>query len=237
MGLKLFFTYFGGKWRTAPHYPKPLHRTIIEPFAGSAGYACRYPEHDVILVEKNPKIAAVWRYLIAAKPADILRLPTKVSHVDEIPGPDAARWLVGLWLNKGAAEPHMTPSRWVRDGIRPNSSWGEVIRERIASQLGSIRHWQIIEADYSHAPRVSATWFIDPPYMSFGHRYPSRLGREDYRPLGEWCRGLPGQVIVCEQAGADWLPFRTFRTIKALEGKHGRKKSAEIIWTNEGTAT
>jgi hypothetical protein len=21
---------------------------------------------------------------------------------------------------------------------------------------------------------------------------------------------LPGQVIVCEQAGADWLPFRSF---------------------------
>jgi len=40
--------------------------------------------------------------------------------------------------------------------------------------------------------------------------------------------------MVCENAGADWLPFRPFRTIKGLEGKRGGKKSEEVIWTNGG---
>jgi len=72
-----FWHYFGGKWRAAPHYPAPRHRRIIEPFAGSAGYSMRHHEHDVVLVEKNPIIAEMWRYLIAVKPAD--GLPPKWS--------------------------------------------------------------------------------------------------------------------------------------------------------------
>jgi len=47
-----FFGYYGGKFRAAPHYPAPLHKTIIEPFAGSAGYAMRHYERQVILIEK-----------------------------------------------------------------------------------------------------------------------------------------------------------------------------------------
>jgi len=33
--LKPFWQYYGGKWRAAPHYPKPRHDTIVEPFAGA----------------------------------------------------------------------------------------------------------------------------------------------------------------------------------------------------------
>lgn len=42
MILRPFFTYFGAKWRAAPHYPPPTHPTVIEPFAGAAGYALRH---------------------------------------------------------------------------------------------------------------------------------------------------------------------------------------------------
>ena len=35
--LKPFFTYYGGKYRAAPKYPEPVHGSIVEPFAGSAG--------------------------------------------------------------------------------------------------------------------------------------------------------------------------------------------------------
>ncbi len=59
--IRPFFSYFGAKWRLAPRYPAPAHRTIVEPFAGSAGYACRYPDHRVILVERDPVIAALLR--------------------------------------------------------------------------------------------------------------------------------------------------------------------------------
>ena len=33
------FKWFGSKWSASKHYPRPLYDTIVEPFAGGAGYA------------------------------------------------------------------------------------------------------------------------------------------------------------------------------------------------------
>ena len=72
--LRPFFGYYGGKWRdAAKHYPPPKYQLIVEPFAGSAGYALRYHEHEVVLCERDPVIAAVWEYLISVEPEEILR--------------------------------------------------------------------------------------------------------------------------------------------------------------------
>jgi hypothetical protein len=70
MILKPFFRYYGGKWRAVHRglYPQPLHRTIVEPFAGSAGYALHYPHHDIVLVERDPCIAGIWRWLKSTTP-------------------------------------------------------------------------------------------------------------------------------------------------------------------------
>lgn len=38
--------------------------------------------------------------------------------------------------------------------------------------------------------------------------------------------------MVCENEGADWLPFRPFIVIKSTEGKNGKAKSREAIWEN-----
>lgn len=70
-GLKPFWRYYGGKWRAAPRYPKPEFSRIVEPFAGAAGYSMRYPSRQVILVEKHPIIAEIWRWLIAARESEI----------------------------------------------------------------------------------------------------------------------------------------------------------------------
>jgi hypothetical protein len=43
--------------------------------------------------------------------------------------------------------------------------------------------------------------------------------------------------MVCENAGAEWLPFVPFRIIKGLEGRRGGKKSVEVVWTNEERLT
>jgi hypothetical protein len=40
--VRPFFSFFGSKWRVAPHYPAPERDLIIEPFAGSAGYSLRH---------------------------------------------------------------------------------------------------------------------------------------------------------------------------------------------------
>lgn len=54
----------------------------------------------------------------------------------------------------------------------------------------------------------------------------------NYTALGTWSVGRQGQVMVFENVGASWLPFRPWRQIKASEARHGGKVSNEAIWTN-----
>lgn len=106
--------------------------------------------------------------------------------------------------------------------------WNEATRARIASQVDAIKHWRVIEGDYNEAPDIEATWFVDPPYNNKAGSYYIHSDI-DYPELGKWCQGLRGQVVVCENDGATWLPFRHFRNIKAGPAK---RVSAESIWTN-----
>jgi len=232
--LQPFFTYFGGKWRSVPHYPAPRHDTIIEPFAGSAAYSLYHPSRQVILVEKNVRIAALWAYLISVTSAQILDLPIKVEgSVDSLDIPVEARDLIGFWLNKGTAAPSKTSSAWMRAGTHTNSFWGETIRNRIAAQVDQIKHWQIICGDYSLAPNILATWFIDPPYQIAGKDYKESSKNIDFALLGSWCKKQQGQVIVCENIGANWLPFTPHRSSKGNEGTRRTGISLEAIWTNQ----
>lgn len=228
MTLRPFFSYYGGKWRCAPHYPKPQHDLIVEPFAGSAGYSVRYPEKRVILYDLDPIIAGVWNYLIRVSEAEILALPLNFEHINELSGiPDEAKHLIGFWLNKGMTAPCLTPSKWMRNPLpgRLNTYWGEGARERIASQLYAIRHWQIKHQSYETADNPEATWFVDPPYSTLpGRRY--RFDKVDFDLLASWSREREGQVIVCEQEGADWLPFVNFRAVKSAK----TIQSKEVVW-------
>ncbi len=236
--MRPFFSFFGSKWRVAPHYPKPLYSIITEPFAGSCGYALRYPEHQIRLYDADPTICGVWDYLIHVSPEEILSLPLQFDHVDELRMSPEAKHLIGFWLNKGTVQPAKSPSKWMRENRswQPGVYWGESIRERIASQVERVRHWKISQACYGDIPdQGPMTWFVDPPYEVAGRAY--RFHDVNYQALGDWCRSRNGQVIVCENAGADWLPFRPFRTIKALEGRRGGKRSEEVIWTNSECLT
>lgn len=240
LGIQTFFRYYGGKWRVAPRYPKPRYRTIIEPFAGTAGYSLRYPDNDIILYDKDPVIYGIWKYLIKFSQAEILSLPISISHADEITTCQEARWLVGFWLNAGTASPALSPSAWMRGGTRPNSYWGESIRNRIARQVVRIRHWKVYNQSYDTIDPVmqstKTTWFVDPPYQYAGKFYKYR--NIDYTHLAKWIVELPGQVIACEQSGADYLPFSPFRMTTTTAGKRGdchmgnraTSYSAEVIW-------
>ncbi len=71
-----FFGFYGGKWRDTPkHYPPPVHETIVEPFAGSAGYSLRYFDRRVVLCEIDPVIAGIWTFLTRASAAEIRSIP------------------------------------------------------------------------------------------------------------------------------------------------------------------
>lgn len=231
--LSPFFCYYGGKWRAANKYPQPIHGTIIEPFAGAAGYSLNYPNRNVELYEIDPIVFAIWDYLLKVSEREVLDLPSQVDHIDDIVAPDEAKWLIGFWLNKGVVSPRKTPSKWARSGTRPNSFWGPVIKERIASQLQGIRHWEIHNASYETAPNRKATWFVDPPYEQAGKLYRAKF--TNYLALADWCQHREGQVIVCEQEGATWLPFQPLASIRSTPGKYGKNFSPEVIWTSERT--
>jgi hypothetical protein len=216
--LRPFIRYYGGKWRAAPLYPAPLHRTIVEPFAGAAGYSLRHRRHDVVLVEKY-----------AVSPAEVLRVPL-VESVDDLPSwvPAGARVLVGFQMVPATHHPSRNLTAWSRE-----RGWGWTVRMRhlVASQVDAIKHWRIIEGDYTEAPDVEATWFVDPPYNNrAGSHYPCGSDRIDYAALGEWSRARLGQTIVCENEGADWLPFRPFAQLR--RGLNKGEGSREAIWTN-----
>lgn len=78
--MKTFFCYYGGKWRIADKYPPPMHNVIVEPFAGSAGYATRRSNgRKVLLIDRNEIIVDLWRWLQIVKPSEILALLTCAS--------------------------------------------------------------------------------------------------------------------------------------------------------------
>lgn len=230
MTVRPFFSFYGGKWRDAiKHYPPPAYRHIVEPFAGSAGYALRWPALHVSLFDIDPVIVGVWDYLIHVTPSELLALPDVAEHIDELRVCQEARWLIGFWLNRGAAAPRKRPSSWMRSGTRPGSFWGPRVRERIASQLGAIAHWRITQGSYPEAECAdpATTYFVDPPYQGAGVHYTHGSNGIDYAALGSWCKGLVEQVIVCENSGADWLPFSPLRDVKTTRRD---MRSKEAVW-------
>jgi hypothetical protein len=238
MGLKNFFPYFGAKIRDAKLYPAPEHDQIIEPFAGAAGYSLRHYKKQVLLVDLDPLIADLWDYLIKARVARIMSLPilSPGSRVDALNIDPMEKVLIGRWMFSGSALPqYVAPSVKRHASLASGSTWSPVIRQRIASQLGAIRHWKVIRGSYADIPNQQATWFIDPPYQKAGVSYRCSSRDIDFKHLGEWCRSRKGQVMVCENAGADWLPFRPFFYAKRMpiNASHLGSHAIEVIWTNK----
>lgn len=216
--LRPFFRFYGGKWRSSWRYEPPHHSRIIEPFAGAAGYSTRYWDRTVELYDADPAIVAIWDFLIHASRDDIRRLPARVENAWDVKACYGAQCLIGFWMNTGAARVCSIPSAWMRSGKYPTQFWGEHVREVLAHQVQFIRHWRVKEGPYHTAPNVSATWFVDPPYSSAaGRRY--RFANVDYAHLANWCCERRGYTIVCEQAGATWLPFTPLAEVKSRTGK------------------
>lgn len=234
--LRPLISIFGSKWQLTKYYPVPIYDTIIEPFAGSAGFSLHYYHQHIILNDLNPVIVALWDYLLHVSEAEILALPSLVYHVDDYPSLcQEARNLIAFWLNKGCGYPRKSATKWTYADPHTASFWGEKLKQRIASHLQYIRHWKIYHGDYQFIPsdlldRKDVTYFIDPPYQyDRTNSYPYDYHYINYDELALWCQSLRGQVIVCEAEGADWLPF-TF--LKEQKGVHRKKNSTEVCWTN-----
>lgn len=227
------FPFFGSKDVASAHYPPPAHDEPCEPFAGSASYARRHGCRSAILVEKDPTVARLWRYLIGAKPEDILRLPLLPNAGDKTDDHaylrQEERDLIGFWLNRNSAMPKRTRTAYSARTDRGQLVWGERARERTAYVVTRIKAWTVIEGDFSAAPDIETTWFIDPPYADKGRYYRHRLTAEDFPRVAEFARSRRGQVIVCEGDNhGDWLPFRPLGSFKSARGR-----AQEFVWTND----
>lgn len=217
------FSYYGSKSKLVKYYPPPKHDKIIEPFAGSARYSLKYFDRDVLLVDKYPVIVEIWKYLQAASKKDILGLPDvgKGDDIRELGLEREVELLIGFCINQGSAQPKKTAQSF--------NNWNKY-KGKLAAQLFKIRHWEIRLGDYTDIPDQSATWFIDPPYQNGGEHYKMSANDIDFPALAKWCQSRSGQVIVCENTKADWLPFRPM-----TEFSGAYTKTTEAIWTNYET--
>jgi hypothetical protein len=218
------FSYYGSKSKVIRHYPAPQFGKVIEPFAGTAQYALRYFDREVLLVDKYEVIVKVWKWLQQCSPADVLGLPRlKFGETTDQYNFDCieAKWFVGMIIVGAPSQPKKTASKW-KTVIRPNTQNYKL--QFAADNLWKIRHWEIRQGDYTEIENQKATWFIDPPYQTGGKYYVH--SKIDYPSLAQWSSERMGEVIVCENTKADWLPF-----VPLVEMHGNRYRTTEAVFT------
>jgi site-specific DNA-adenine methylase len=230
------FRWPGSKWLASARFPRPLPGgRIIEPFAGSACYATRYGHiaSEVLLIEKDPSIAELLAWLSCGPSSSIRELPGEFEvgfDLRNLQCCDEAKNLIRRWQRVGRSE-CWTVSKFcgMNSGL-----WCASTRDDIATACKFLDHWRVLEGDWTLALetkdyRKSDTLFLDPPYKTkniYKEKAPI-----DYRLLAEFARSFPGQVIACEMAGADWLPFNIERQqVTGRRQKGCGVYAKEAIW-------
>jgi site-specific DNA-adenine methylase len=237
--LKPFFSYFGSKYRLSKKYPAPTKPVLIEPFAGSACYALHYPHKQVKLFDKYDVICSIWDYLINVSESELLSLPLIDfdKSVDDYNICQEAKYLIGYFLADGRGVPSKKHTSRSINKIRIKDDacerWTNAKKAQIANQLEYIRHWKIEQKSYEEIENEDATWFIDPPYQVAGKKYKESSRNIDFDHLGTWCKQRQGEIIVCENAGATWLPFEYFADTKGVQNK----KTQEVVYYQGITET
>jgi len=220
------FSYYGAKTKIVHLYPPPKFGRVIEPFAGSARYALRYFEKEVLLVDKFDRLIEVWLWLQKASKADILGLPDQPANLDTI-----------TWLSQAERDfcgfqwspANQWPCNKVGSFRNKDAQYWRAIKKRISESLFKIRHWEIKCGDYTECPQVEATWFIDPPYQEGGKKYKWGSQRIDFVALRQWIENRQGQRIVCESIGADWIDFQPLARVQGAKNTN----YTEAIWTGD----
>jgi 16S rRNA G966 N2-methylase RsmD len=225
------FSYYGSKSSIAHLYPKPKFGLIVEPFAGSAKYSLEYFDREVILVDKYRVVIEIWKYLQQASPKDILGLPRlkEGQTLNDFNLSEIEKLFLGFNIKQGSPVPSNKTNR--RNTVdRPNKQNFQLTK--IANNLFKIRHWKFIHGTYECLANKEATWFIDPPYFKGGEYYFHGSKQIDFLALKKWAGSRVGQVIVCENSSASWMPF-----IKLIKRRGCINTTTEVFWTNEKVET
>lgn len=224
------FHYYGSKNKIAKFYPEPKHSLIIEPFAGAAAYSNMYYNLEVLLNDKFDRIYNIWDWLINQASKEFITNNSNFfanQDISLLDFPQAYKDLVGFCINRGSTSPRNIVQKWSCQ-VKSKPDWASTTwfkLNKIANSLNGIKHWKVLKCDYKELENVEATWFIDPPYQFGGEHYVEN--KIDYTELAEWCKSRKGQVIVCENSKASWLPFKPLVNITGQ-----RNKTNEVIWVN-----
>jgi site-specific DNA-adenine methylase len=219
------FYYYGRKKQIAKYYPSPHCDTIIEPFAGAAAYSL-YGDNwkkNVILIEKDVKVFQIWDWLINYATVEEIR------HLPDLKvGEKSSEFLHIVH----AATKMAFQFKTIKVTPILERNW-EISRRIFAENLYKVKHWTIINGEYSNAPDIEATWFIDPPYKGdagMGYRFSSKM--LDYEKLSRWALSRKSEIIFCEGNNGDYLPFQPLLNLKGVAGK----VSKEMIYYKSNIA-
>jgi len=230
--VRPFFSYYGAKYTGAKHYGAPRSDLVIEPFAGSACYSTRWAPRHAHLYDVSLDVCDLWAFLIGCSERDIQNIPDYFESFDQVASLSrGANLLVRFWISKGRAEPSGTLSPWYHQYANTNDCrvWGPAVKRRIMSQKPNITRWSIDCMSWDSIPDQDAHWHVDPPYNnSAGSRYPQ--SDVDYTALSEWCQNLQGNVDVCENVGATWMPFEPLYNVVTSRGRRTGSVSSEAVW-------
>ena len=238
--MRPFFGHYGSKWHGAKHYGPPRRDRVVEAFAGSACYSVWWEPRIVHLYDKSERTCQGWDWLINCSADDVRRLPDTFQSTEEcLALPDGPRQIVWWNINygEGGKRPRKTLRKWylecVATGDRSKYSnrffWGPRVKARLIDQKPLIAKWTVEQMCYSKIPDMDAHWHIDPPYSGpAGGEY--EHSEIDYKHLAQWCRERTGAVDVCENEGADWLPFTPLYSLKSMHSAH---QSREVVWRND----
>jgi hypothetical protein len=232
------FKWFGSKWQSARHYPKPTHEKICEPFAGGAGFSLNYSDRMVTLWEDDPNLKKLWPWLInigAASPSDILDIPINLPvglDIRTLGLSDGQELLLKHWQRTNNVGDCWTISPW---GHLPGQ-WTANTRARVADEVGAIAHWEFRQPiELIDTP---CHWFIDPPYI-YNYRYRAGLPEFDYNALDSFIQTIHkgSAVVVCEAlrksdgAIPSYLPFvPSHRSVTSRRKETQSHHSKEVIY-------
>jgi site-specific DNA-adenine methylase len=236
MRISSVFSYYGGKSKIINCYPPPKYDLIIEPFAGAAAYAWRWHEKEVWVNELDARVYAIWEFLLRPDALELVRqyVPEEVEEgtiVSQLVPDKQHAGLVELMRAECNQGTQGAPG--IHDMVTSMGRTCWKIRPKMEEVIPAIQHWKATQLDYTMIPNQDATWFIDPPYSNVaGRRY--RHAHIDYEQLAEWCRSRMGQVIVCENRGARWLPFKAFDHRRvSIRSRYQKADAQEVMWTND----
>jgi hypothetical protein len=230
-----FLKCYGSKWQGSKHYPAPLEdKPVFEPFAGGAGYSCRYHWFPVTIYESNFNIACLWQWLInSATSQDILDIPLNLPEDMDIRdlGKDLSHGQMLLLKNWQRTNNHgncWTISKW---GHLPGQFTASC-RARIAEEIHAIKHWKFEPISWT----VPGTYLADPPYI-YNYRY--GVKDFDFDDYAKKVLALPeGSLAICCEAVCpktskvpNYLPFQPSHSqVTSRRKSNNNHHSRELVY-------